>query len=173
MFSAVKITKHRLLLTIASIVIVAGIMYFWLNSPQMKLRQHLGLKSLRGIENIHYECDNSDKGFPAYYIQFDYADEACLEKIIDHLSLEELDFFFYAGSNPPAWWPEEIKETSGDPEKDKLVRRALRKSGDLITYRFNEYTNAPSNKAYLIEFFHYPKKRQVFYIKRWVRVVTP
>lgn len=166
-----KLTYLRFFMVTCTIL-VAG--YFLLNSPQMKAGQHLGLKSLPSIENIRYECDNSDKGFPAFYIQFGYTDEADFQKIIDRLSLEESEFLFYAGSHPPAWWPDEIKDRRGDPEKGLLVGRALRESGDLITYRCDQDIKDPlTNKTYLIELFHYPKKKQIFYVKRWVRVAVP
>ncbi len=159
-------------LIIACAVFITGCILS--KSPQVKARQHLGLTSLRGIENIRYECDNSDKGFPAFYIQFDYTNETRLQQIINQLSLEESEFLFYAGSNPPVWWPDEIKDRRGDPEKGLLVGRTLRESGDIITYRLNQDIKDPSvNKAYLIEFFHYPKKKQAYYIKRWVRVAVP
>lgn len=144
-----------------------------LKFPQMQARQHLRLMSLRGLENIRYECDNSHKGLPAYYIGFDNADAACLQKIIDRLSLEEADFFLYAGSRPPDWWPAEITGR-GDTEEVRRVGTALRASGDLITYRFNQRVKNPSvGKTYLIELYHYPRKKQTFYVKRWVTVLVP
>jgi len=167
----VKFHKSKFHL-IACMIFVSGC--FSLNSAPVKARRHLGLKSLQGINNIQYECDNSDKGFPAFYIQFDYTDETSLQKIIDQLSLEESEFLFYAGSHPPGWWPEEIKDWRGNPEKCQTFGRTLRESGDLITYRFNQNIKEPSvNKAYLIELFHYPKKKQAYYVKRWVRVAVP
>ena len=138
----------------------------------MKARQHLRLMSLGGIENVRYERDN-DTTLPAYYIGVDNIDTTCLQEIIDRLSLTKSDFFLYAGSNPPDWWPEEITGRGSDDEV-RRIGSVLRASGDIVTYRFRQEVQDPLvGKAYLIELYHYPKKKQAFYVKRWVGVFVP
>ena len=164
-----KIIKSKVFM-VACILFLAGAVFSWLNYPQIVARLHLRVFSPAGIENINYECDN-DGTMPSYYIGFDISDATCLQKIIDRLSLEKLDFFVYAGRNPPDWWPKEITGR-GETDEVRRVATALRASGDLITYNFNQEIKDPSvGKAYLIELYHYPKKKQAFYVKRWVGVI--
>jgi len=171
MIEIVKLIKSRIIIIVCTISIAVAAS-FCMSYPHIKARQHLRLISLGGIENIRYECDN-DNELPAIYIGFDNADETCLQKIIDRLSLEESEFYLYAGSNPPDWWPEEITGR-GEADEVKRVGKTLRASGDLVTYKFNQNIKDLSvGKAYLIELYHYPKKKQTFYIKRWVYVVYP
>jgi hypothetical protein len=129
----------------------------------------LRLISLRGIENIRYQC-GKDYELPAVYIGFEVADAICLQKIINRLSLEKSEFYLYAGSNPPDWWPEEITGR-GETEEIRRIGNSLRASGDLVTYKFNqEIKDISVSEVYLIELYHYPKKKKAFYVKRWVGV---
>jgi hypothetical protein len=167
-----KRAKRRLA-GVACIGLLLVAAFICLDYRNMEVRRHLRLLSLRGLENIRYECDKSHRKLPAYYIGFDNADAACLQKVIDRLSLEKADFFVYAGWNPPAWWPEEITGR-GDREEVRRIGSALRASGDLITYRFWQRVKDPSiGKAYGIELYHYPGKKRTFYVKRWVALAVP
>ncbi|MBN1361568.1 MAG: hypothetical protein JW993_13300 [Sedimentisphaerales bacterium] len=144
-----------------------------LTSPRMKARGHLRLMSLGKITNVRYEYDRPYKGLPAYYLGLDNVDTARLQKIVGRLSLKKSDFFAYAGLNPPEWWPKEITGR-GQVEEVRSLVDALRASGDLVTYRFHQKIKDPSvGKCYLIELYHYPRKKRVFYVKRWVGVVVP
>ena len=166
-----RLAKSKRML-IACAVCLALMASVCLNWSQIRVRQHLRLISLRGIENIRCQFGTA-YDMPVAYIGFDNADEALIQKIVDRLSLEESSTHLYAGTNPPVWWPEEITGR-GEWEEVNRIGKALRESGDLITYDLTEdIVDVSRNRACIIEIHHYPKKKQTFYVKRWVGVFVP
>ena len=166
-----KLTKSRAVI-IAGIIVLAAGTYFCASSPRMKARQHFRILALGKMRSVRYECDGH-RTLPAYYIGADDVDTACLQKIVDSLSLKKLDFSLYAGRNPPDWWPREIN-VRGSADEVRRTGAALRASGDLVTYRFTQKIKDPSvGKSYCIQLYYFPKKKRLFYANRWISVFVP
>ena len=171
MIKIANLTKSIAVIIAGIIVLVAGA-YFCSSGPRMKARQHFRILALGEMRSVRYECDGH-RTLPAYYIGADDVDTACLQKIVDSLSLEKLDFFLYAGRNPPDWWPGEIAVRGSDDEV-RRIGAALRANGDLVTYRFLQKIKDPSvGKRYHIDLYYFPRKKRLFYAKRWISVAVP
>jgi hypothetical protein len=164
-----RITKSKVLV-IGCTLLLAGVTLGWLNYAQIRARLHLGVYTLGGISDIRYASVDEKELPPAHYIGFTVTDAACLESIIDHLSLTKLDIFLYAGKNPPSWWPEELRR-QGTWDEIRRLGADLRGNGDLITYRYSpKNPDLSAGKTYVIQLYYYPKTKRAFYVKRWMGV---